>query len=52
VLPSAGPAAALVENAPVVDIHTHTFNARFLPIQNIALGKRDMHFSLCRLTQW
>ena len=31
-----------------MDIHTHTFNARFLPIQNIALGKRDMHpfFSL------
>ena len=43
VLPSAGPAAALVKNVPVVDIHTHTFNARFLPIQNIALGKRDMH---------
>ena len=43
VLPSAGPAAALVKQVPVVDIHTHTFNARFLPIQNIALGKRDMH---------
>jgi predicted TIM-barrel fold metal-dependent hydrolase len=43
VLPSAGPAGALVKNVPVVDVHTHTFNARFLPIQNIALGKRDMH---------
>ncbi|HWM24276.1 MAG TPA: amidohydrolase family protein [Chthoniobacterales bacterium] len=41
VLSSSGPQAELVAQVPVVDIHTHTFNARFLPIRNIALGRRD-----------
>ena len=26
---------------PVIDVHTHTFNARYLPLQGIVLGKRD-----------
>lgn len=26
---------------PIVDVHTHTFNARYLPIAGIGLGKRD-----------
>jgi hypothetical protein len=26
---------------PVIDIHTHTFNARYLPLKGIILGKRD-----------
>lgn len=34
--------AKLVSQTPVIDIHTHTFNSRFLPIREIALGKRDM----------
>ena len=34
------------EDVPIVDIHTHTFNARYLPLRNIALGKRDAHFFL------
>jgi hypothetical protein len=25
----------------VIDIHTHTFNARYLPLRGILLGKRD-----------
>jgi Amidohydrolase len=32
---------ALIRTSPVIDIHTHTFNSRFLPIREIALGKRD-----------
>ena len=26
---------------PVIDIHAHTFNARYLPLEGILLGKRD-----------
>lgn len=26
---------------PIIDIHTHTFNARYLPLRGILLGKRD-----------
>jgi len=26
---------------PIIDVHTHTFNGRYLPLVNIALGKRD-----------
>jgi len=28
---------------PVIDIHTHTFNARYLPLQGILRGKRDAY---------
>ncbi|HEX8878167.1 MAG TPA: amidohydrolase family protein [Phycisphaerales bacterium] len=28
-------------STPIVDVHTHTFNARYLPIAGIGLGKRD-----------
>jgi hypothetical protein len=31
----------LVAKTPVIDIHTHTFNARYLPLRSILLGKRD-----------
>ena len=42
-LPAAGTAARkLIDTTPIIDIHTHTFNSRFLPIREIALGKRDM----------
>ena len=29
------------ENSPIIDIHTHTFNARYLPLRGVLLGKRD-----------
>ncbi|WP_035613664.1 amidohydrolase family protein [Haloferula sp. BvORR071] len=32
----------LVDSVPVVDVHTHTFNSRFLPLRGIVLAKRDM----------
>lgn len=32
---------SLAENSPIIDIHTHTFNARYLPLRGILLGKRD-----------
>src|ERR1041384_2526512 len=28
-------------STPIIDIHAHTFNARYLPLQGILLGKRD-----------
>ena len=28
-------------SVPIVDVHTHTFNARYLPLRNVLLGKRD-----------
>jgi predicted TIM-barrel fold metal-dependent hydrolase len=31
----------LAKDSPIIDIHTHTFNARYLPLRNILLGKRD-----------
>jgi hypothetical protein len=31
----------LARATPVIDIHTHTFNARYLPLKGIILGKRD-----------
>lgn len=43
-LPPAGSTRAkLVSCTPVIDIHGHSFNSRLLPIQGIALGKRDIH---------
>ena len=33
--------ASIVERTPIVDIHTHTFNTRYLPLEGILLGKRD-----------
>lgn len=32
---------SLAKNSPLIDIHTHTFNARYLPLRSILLGKRD-----------
>src|SRR6266536_3923650 len=32
---------SLATGTPIIDIHTHTFNARYLPLRNILLGKRD-----------
>src|ERR1051325_5031407 len=29
-----------LKSFPVIDIHSHTFNARYLPIRNIALARR------------
>jgi predicted TIM-barrel fold metal-dependent hydrolase len=31
----------LTSRTPIVDIHTHSFNARYLPLKGIVLGKRD-----------
>jgi predicted TIM-barrel fold metal-dependent hydrolase len=31
----------LARTTPIIDIHTHTFNARYLPLKGIVLGKRD-----------
>ncbi|MBK8978175.1 MAG: amidohydrolase family protein [Planctomycetes bacterium] len=31
----------VVERTPIVDVHVHTFNARYLPLRGIALGRRD-----------
>lgn len=31
----------LTHESPIIDIHTHTFNARYLPLKGILLGKRD-----------
>ncbi len=31
----------LIAATPIIDIHTHTFNSRFLPLREICLGKRD-----------
>jgi predicted TIM-barrel fold metal-dependent hydrolase len=43
-LPPAGSEPArLVASTPVIDIHGHSFNSRLLPIEGIALGKRDIH---------
>lgn len=33
---------AASKRAPIIDIHGHTFNTRYLPIKGILLGKRDM----------
>lgn len=35
------PADPLPAKTPIVDVHTHTFNARYLPLEGIILGKRD-----------
>ncbi len=32
----------LINNTPIIDIHTHTFNAKYLPLLGIVLGKRDV----------
>src|SRR6267143_98809 len=31
----------LTRESPIIDIHTHTFNARYLPLKGVLLGKRD-----------
>ncbi|MFD0894706.1 amidohydrolase family protein [Luteolibacter ambystomatis] len=33
--------SSLARSTPVVDVHVHTFNARYLPLRGIILGKRD-----------
>lgn len=35
------PEPDIVKNTPVVDVHIHTFNARYLPLGGVLLGKRD-----------
>jgi predicted TIM-barrel fold metal-dependent hydrolase len=35
------PEPSIVSTTPVVDIHVHTFNARYLPLRGVLLGKRD-----------
>jgi predicted TIM-barrel fold metal-dependent hydrolase len=35
--------AASLRAMPIIDVHTHTFNARYLPLKGIALGKRDKY---------
>ncbi len=41
-LSSINPAnSSLAKGTSIVDVHTHTFNARYLPLKNILLGKRD-----------
>ena len=38
-----GPSESIFENdTPIIDIHTHTFNAKYLPLMGIVLGKRDV----------
>src|SRR5258708_264566 len=31
----------LPNETEIIDVHTHTFNARYLPLRGILLGKRD-----------
>lgn len=38
------PAFKELRGITLVDVHTHTFNARYLPLENIASGKRDKSF--------
>jgi predicted TIM-barrel fold metal-dependent hydrolase len=37
------------KSTPIIDVHTHTFNARYLPLQGILLGKRDAVFPVTTL---
>lgn len=41
-----------LRNTTIVDVHTHTFNARYLPIENILLGKRDESFATQFMSDW
>ena len=34
---------------PIIDVHTHTFNARYLPLEGILHGKRDALFPVTTL---
>ena len=34
---------------PIIDVHTHTFNARYLPLKGVLLGKRDALFPITTL---
>jgi len=34
---------------PIIDVHTHTFNARYLPLREILHGKRDAFFPVTTL---
>ena len=40
--PASAEAVAAVRDLPLIDVHAHSFNARYLPIQGILLGKRDI----------
>ncbi len=44
--PATDPLPAQTE---IIDIHTHTFNARYLPLEGIILGKRDAFFPFTTL---
>src|SRR4051812_4281278 len=46
VSPAADP---LPRQTEIIDIHTHTFNARYLPLEGIILGKRDAYFPFTAL---
>jgi len=35
---------------PLIDVHTHTFNARYLPLRGILLGKRDVSLATLLLS--
>lgn len=39
----ASPEFASLRASAIVDMHTHHFNARYLPLRNILLGKRDKY---------
>lgn len=34
--------AELIYATPIIDVHTHNFNGRDIPVRNIALGRRDV----------
>lgn len=36
-------------STPIIDVHTHTFNARYLPLRAILHGKRDAFFPVTTL---
>ena len=33
--------SSLARSTRIIDVHTHTFNARYLPLEGVLLGKRD-----------
>ncbi len=39
----------LPQETRIIDVHTHTFNARYLPLRGILLGKRDALFPITTL---
>lgn len=37
----------LINSTPIIDIHAHTFNAKYLPRLGIVMGKRDRNRLPC-----